>query len=285
MADKNKSILKGKNYIKGAKAGYLNKARFQNEVNFYKKVQNHKLKYLLIPEVRFESSKEELVLQYIEGEKQTFPSTHKLISAYSEFQNLENNFNSNKNLLSKITKGYFYKICIVSLFKLGSKFRWKEILQIWLLFFRLNFHSTQQGRAFRLHGDLYLNNIIITETEKIAFIDFENTFTNKKWPLEEIVGYCFFFDDENIQFNEIYLQEYICQNSHILKLDEIQLLYQIRFGVLHQAIKSIVQTQGDLKRQAYKDLLYTVCSRKKFQSWLAANLAGTLQTSVNSQDK
>jgi hypothetical protein len=95
---------------------------------------------------------------------------------------------------------------------LSRKISFKKILKILFLFLLLNFQQKRFKKTFRLHGDLQWRNMMKNHDNKLALIDFENTFITKKWPLAEITRLSFFFNGKNLEFSDAYLLMYL-ENS------------------------------------------------------------------------
>jgi thiamine kinase-like enzyme len=129
---------------------------------------------------------------------------------------------------------------------------------------------------YLLHGDLTDKNVFYSKKNGgLYFIDFENIFFTKKWPLAEVVAKCFVYDEDErvlhfkIQFLSEYLNKLKQLNNDFYKIDVRQ---QVRFAVLHRCIHVIAHSKLVNKKKDYIDLLSMCLSQNSFNAWYAINV-------------
>ncbi len=249
--------------IKKVKKGLIGKLRQLNEYRFYRHTRTD-FTYFRSPELIDTCPDKSFILSYIEGKEFNKVPAEVLIPAYIEFQNIKEKSSFIFRYVFLIFRGFFYRVCLVSVFTLIRKIHVYDILKIVRLYFVLSFRQKKYKKGFRMHGDLYCSNMIKTKNSELVFLDFENTFTTKKWPLAELTGLCFYFDDKNLTFSGNYLYHYLESTTEI---NGKYLKRQVRFGVLQNR-----QTKGELKKQAYLHLLQTALNGKKFENWYKENM-------------
>jgi hypothetical protein len=261
--------------IKTKSSGFFKKLTQQNEIEFYKNI-NAKFQHLQIPKYYGICSDNKLVIEFIEGEKNKKAPADIFVPAYLEFQKIPETPAPFFNFKYRLLRGFSYRVCSVSIVTLSRKISFKKILKILYLFLLLNFQQKRFKKTFRLHGDLQWKNMMKNHDNKLALIDFENTFITKKWPLAEITRLSFFFNGKNIEFSDAYLLMYLEHIESNTSLKGECLKRQIRFGVLQNSIAQFVQANGAQKRTEYKKLLNMVLDEKKFNQWYISHIGSKI---------
>lgn len=264
-----------KNFIiKEKPGGFIGKLRHRNEYFFYRNGRSA-FKHFSIPELIGTCPDKRFIINYVKGEKFIQVPADILIPGYIEFQNIKERSASFFNYIFRLSGGFFYRICLVSIFTLSRKINVLITFKVLQLYYLLNLRQKKFNKSFRIHGDLRWSNMIKSTENELVLIDFENTYTTKKWPLSELMGFSFSFIDRNLKFSEAYLLSYL---RHLDPGTQDQIMRnclkrQIRFGILQYSIAQIAQTKGERKKKAYHNLLETVLDRQEFENWYAKHIS------------
>lgn len=271
--EKGKTILKT---IRKTKTGNLiNKFRFNNELRIYKALQSSKFDHLHTPEL-IQCSNRHMVLQYVEKMPGQKPKIQDFVRSYYEMQTLAVPQNRWFDFLNQLVRGLVYKGLAVPLFILTKHIGIANVGRVMGLFLKMHLTRQKTKNRYWLHGDLTSHNIYYNvEDGKLYFLDFENLFYTRKWPLLEIAQRCFWLQDGGYGFtvDPTYLKLYLDMarkkgRNELLQLDFKK---QFRFSMLMVCISNMAIAKGKVKRDSFKMLLKTVLDKKTFEAWFAAH--------------
>lgn len=170
---------------------------------------------------------------------------------------------------NQVFRGYYYRVLIVTIVTLHKKVNWRTVLKAAQLFFKLNRQQQTLKRKYWVHGDLNNRNFFKNTKGELYFIDFENIFYTRKWPLAELFSKCFWFDEEKeiICFNPDILFIYLRGLKNDSEIKKLNLSLHCKFGLLFQCTKEIAQTKIPAKRAIYEELLNTCLNDEDFKEW------------------
>lgn len=264
-------IVKGK---RKKERNILERLRFLNEKRLYTTFTKGTFQYLNIPDSKVEENNQNLLLEYIEKGDNQVINLKNFVLSYQELQQINPSKNIFLDYYNQIFRGYFYRTNIVSLFTLRKKINVELVTKTLKLFFLLILKQQKFKKKYWVHGDLNNSNFFLSKTGQLYFIDFENMFYTRKWPLAEIFSKCFTFDNDDLElnFSPELLWIYLGEVEESSELTSIDLLLQCRFGLLLQCIREIAQTKIPKKKSSYLALLRICLSDNDFNNWYTENI-------------
>lgn len=251
---------------------FFQRFRFFNELRVYAALRNRKLQDLKVPKSYIEDQAKSLLLEFIEIDKTKTIDLQTFIRSYIELQQIKVERKLFLDLYSKVFLSYFYRVCVVSLITIRKKVNLTTALKSIKLYIKLSARKEKYNQKYWIHGDLHGNNYFKDKNNTLYFIDFENMFYTRKWPMTEIIGKCFVFSNDKVDFSSKYLKAYLNEFYNGNQINHKSLFLEFRFGLLHHAIHQIAQTNSPLKREAYLNLLHKCLNFQKFQEWFEINL-------------
>lgn len=248
--------------------------KFQNELRFYSFFSKANLQYLKVPRVYGVNPGKAIYLEYLKGAVIPNFKLPEFVPAYVEFQHLDIPHNPVIDRINQSFRGFDYKIGGVALLTLSRRESLKLAFKITQIYLECHDQQPALERKYWQHGDLHRRNVIRGEDNILYFIDFENCFYTKKWPLCEILGECIVCEEDGIQFHpELFLMYWksLPTDSPLLKLD---LALQLRFAMLRKALHVILQSQFEFRRNYYRQFLREKLVDKEFHDWSRSVLSG-----------
>ena len=273
-----KSILKKRR--SAAENKWINDHRFNNELRIYKALSQNTFHYLNTPKL-INYSEDFMILQFIEKKPHSKITVKDFVKAYIELQTIKVESNFKLDKINQFFRGFYYKGILISLFTISKHFTISERFKILSLFIKLNSRSKRLNNKYWLHGDITSNNIYHNiQDDKIYFLDFENLFYTRRWPLIEIIQRCVWLnkDINGFTVNNVYLTQYLKYANADVRKDIItlDLKLQYRFSLLMLCISIIAMAKGKYKRKHYRNLLKIVINSNKFDLWYAQHVEGDL---------
>lgn len=258
--------------LKQKRKSILNKLRYLNEVRIYQTLNNGKFNYLNAARAYNDKITRNLVLEFIEMEtdKQQV-KRQDFINAYQELQQIKPKKSFILDLYNKYFLGYHYKILMVSIFTISRKVNWKVSLKIILTFLELNSSNLLLSNRYWKHGDLHGQNYFYDITGKLYFIDFENMFYTRKWPLVEIITHCISYKNK-IYFCNDTLSLYLKNIPPNSELWDIDLYKQCQLALMSHSIAVIAHTKMKKKHMAFTDLLNLSLDGDQMEKWFEVNI-------------
>lgn len=264
-----KYILKGK---RKEERNILEKLRFVNEKRFYIAFSKNRFAHLNIPEFEIDEHNN-LLLEYIEADRSRKTNLAEFIASYQELQRLTPEKNLILDTYNQALRAYGYRISVVTLFTLRKKAGLKKALKVLQLYYSLNRKQPAMARKYWVHGDLNDSNFFYNKEHQLYFIDFENMFYTRRWPLAEIFTKCFtYYIDDSLDFNPKLLKLYLEQLDDNSEVKHLSLYLQCRFGLLLQSIREIAQTKNEVRREKYLQFLDIALDDKMFRNWFNTNI-------------
>ena len=256
-------------------SNWLNKHRFYNELRIYKAINAHQFTYLNAPQL-IQVGERHMVLQFVERDAATKTKTKEFLQAYYEMQTLKVPKNFWFDLKNQLVRGFYYKGVLVPLLTLTRHLKITTVVRMIFLFLTMQLKSKKLANRYWLHGDITMHNVYHNiEDGKLYFLDFENLFYTRKWPLIEIVQKCFWLQNGGYGFhvNTKVLQQYLnLAKEATPELSSLSLKAQFRFTILMNCISNIAIAKSKIKRESYIMLLNIVLYKKSFDNWYHSNV-------------
>lgn len=255
-------------------SSFVDFLKFQNELRFYRYFSQADLKYLKVPQVYDFIPGKAIFMEYLEGGAISDFHIPEFVPAYIEFQHQNIPYNSVIDKLNQSFRGFDYKVGGVALLTVSRQESLNLALRIAKVYLRCCAEQPQLNRKYWQHGDLHRRNIIMGEDKNLYFIDFENCFFTRRWPLCEVFGECIQCEEGGIQFHpELFLMywESLPIDSPLLKLD---LALQLRFAMLRKAVHVILQSKFEFRKNYYRQFLNEKLVDKALHDWSHSVIAG-----------
>ncbi len=246
--------------------------KFLNEQRVNTILREEKFTYVRIPKM-IGKSERSIVFELVEG-KQGF-SFDTVDESYAsnaliEYQTKINNY-TNYTLKDKILL-YLLKPNIVFLRRLFTySFRNIELsllLKGLSCLFRMSFFKKQK-RALLIHNDLLPNNIMTDNSNRLIFLDFENSIYENKWILTDIVDFAY---DPLIQkFNINYFKNYLSKLAELgFALNDSYIFIQVKVLLIKRLIQVLTSNKfnSKLKELNKKYLFEVLLNSKSFEDIL-----------------
>ena len=268
-----KSIIKR---IRNSKwSNWLNKHRFYNELRIYKTINAHQFKHLNAPAL-IEAGDRYMILQFVEKDPENKTKTKEFLHAYYEMQTLKVPTDFWFDFKNQLVRGFLYKGVIVPLLTLTRHLKITTVARMIFLFLSMQWKSKKLKNGYWLHGDLTMQNIYHNKEDgKLYFLDFENLFYTRKWPLIEVVQKCYWLKCGGYGFHvdtKVLYQYLNITKSGSPELGQLSLKDQFRFSILMNSISNIAIAKSKIKRDTYIMLLNIILNKKSFDNWYRSNV-------------
>ena len=256
-------------------SNWLNKHRFYNELRIYKAINAHQFKHLHAPEL-IQVGDRHMVLQFVEKDEATKTKTKEFLQAYYEMQTLNVPKDFWFDFKNQLVRGFYYKGVVVPLLTLSRHLKITTVFKMIFLFLTMQWKSKKLANRYWLHGDITSHNVYHNMQDgKLYFLDFENLFYTRKWPLIEIIQKCFWLQNGGYGFhvNTKMLQQYLnITKEETPEINQLSLKQQFRFSLLINCISNIAIAKSKIKRESYIMLLNILLNKKSFDNWYSTDV-------------
>ena len=174
---------------------------------------------------------------------------------------------------------------VVPILSLSKHVGFRKSLQAVALFLKLHLQTKRYKKKYWLHGDVAVRNMYYQQqTNDLFFIDFENVYFTRKWPLLEIIQRCFCYGGgvvKSFSFELDSLNQYLFQAKEHdnLELSNSNLFNQFRLSLFLSTISRIVRPKSKDKSTAFTLLLNVILNEKAFRTFYQKNIASLLADS------
>ena len=252
---------------------WIDKHRFQNELRIYKQLNEKQFKILNSPKL-YANSDQHMVIQFVEKDPNLRTKSYEFVRAYCEMQTIDVPKDFGFDFKNQLVRGFLYRGLVIPLFTLSKHLKALSILKMVLLYLKLELSVKKLTNRYWLHGDLTNQNVYHNlQDGKLYFLDFENLFYTRKWPLIEIIqkciwlkdgGYGFVIDLKKLKYYLDIVKDYNRQD-----LTHINMQKQFRFALLMTSINSIAIAKSKIKRESFIQLLNILIDTKAYHTWFS----------------
>lgn len=260
-----------------ANASLIDRFRFKNEIRIYKVFQKSHFDFLHIPKL-FSAGKDYILIEFVERDESKNVTEKDFVRGYYEFQNMHIPGSLKFDLFNQLTRGVWYRGIVVPILSLSKHVGFRKSLQAVALFLKLHLQTKRYKNKYWLHGDVAVRNMYYQQqTNDLFFIDFENVYFTRKWPLLEIIQRCFCYGGgavKSFSFELDSLNYYLLQAKEHdnLELSNSNLFNQFRLSLFLSTISRIVRPKSKDKSTAFTLLLNVILNEKAFRTFYQKTL-------------